>query len=699
MCGVSLSRSETLSRISPILLIVALLLPVIGRTSAFAGHHDPNQEFFEMSLEDLMNVSIVSATLREESVLDAPSPIYVVTAREIRERGYHTLKDVMDDVPGFVDLSDTNENIAGVRGAYASTTNKILILIDGHRMNNFSLGRYNTDQYMGMDAVERIEFVMGPGSVLYGTGALMGVVNVITKKGADQDGLTVRGSAGSFVNEGSASWGTTSDDMEIFANFTYLDGDGAVIGQPADLDVVPDGQTQEAGDVYWNRYPQNWSALVSVKHGDSTIHMRKGHYFRAAPRAANGSFYDYEQENAIGFPVGYQQDDFYLDLTHVHTFDDGSKLTVNPSFDYLNLKEQSWISQYGANRLPPWGSRSGQDSEEVHWNLMSYYERDLAETVSTMVGVDARYIDFQRADALQLADGNDFTVVPARTELGQWLLWGAFGQLTWTPFAKLAVSAGLRFDDFGDQADSRVTPRLAAVYRPADCWSLKLIYGESYLSPQWEHTKINSESYSFASNPDLNPEEMWSTDFIVQYQNPERKLAGWMDVFINDIDGIITSDKTGTGQQTYVNFGSSQYWGIETGLQQEIFSSVRLSASYSFVQDTGQTDPQFLQESEILGVPQHIFRYGVRYQPFDELVLNLWGRSATESQVTDSVTGDTTVGGWTQLDFTAMYSVKQFEIRGKITNLLDADYDIGGTITRPLPRAGRGFELSVAYHF
>lgn len=110
-----------------------------------------------------------------------PAPIYVVTAQEIRERGYPTLKDVMKDVPGFVDLSDTNENTAGVRGVYASTTNTILILVDGHRMNSFSLGRYNTDQYFGLDTVERIELIQGPGSVLYGTGQYWGVETGLQK--------------------------------------------------------------------------------------------------------------------------------------------------------------------------------------------------------------------------------------------------------------------------------------------------------------------------------------------------------------------------------------------------------------------------------------------------------------------------------------------------------------------------------------
>ena len=55
--------------------------------------------------------------------------------------------------------------------------------------------------------------------------------------------------------------------------------------------------------------------------------------------------------------------------------------------------------------------------------------------------------------------------------------------------------------------------------------------------------------------------------------------------------------------------------------------------------------------------------------------------------------------GWTRLDFTAIYTIKRLEIRAKVINLLDEDYEVGGTVTRPLPRYGRGFELSLGYSF
>src|SRR5262249_46122185 len=126
-------------------LMAALALSGAGGRVARA---DEGGDEEQVSLETLLDI-VVTATLRKQSAIDAPASITVVGAAEIRARGYRTLKAIMNDVPGFNDLSDTNEEIVAVRGLFSSTTNKILILINGHRMNDLMLGRYNTDQFLG----------------------------------------------------------------------------------------------------------------------------------------------------------------------------------------------------------------------------------------------------------------------------------------------------------------------------------------------------------------------------------------------------------------------------------------------------------------------------------------------------------------------------------------------------------------------
>src|SRR6185369_16347996 len=86
-------------------------------------------ESTEITLETLLDI-VVTATLREQSTLDAPASILVINADEIRARGYRTIKQMLNDVPGFNDTSDVNEELGAVRGVYASSTNHILTLVN-----------------------------------------------------------------------------------------------------------------------------------------------------------------------------------------------------------------------------------------------------------------------------------------------------------------------------------------------------------------------------------------------------------------------------------------------------------------------------------------------------------------------------------------------------------------------------------------
>ena len=207
---------------------------------------------------------------------------------------------------------------------------------------------------------------------------------------------------------------------------------------------------------------------------------------------------------------------------------------------------------------------------------------------------------------------------------------------------------------------------------------------------------MNPNYFAFVSNSNLKPEELRSGDFIVQYQ--KENFSGWVDVFIHDLDGIITP-VTQDSKQIYTNLGKSQYWGTETGFNVDITNQWRAFGSYSLVNDTGKSDDQFIQDGHIMNVPRHVYRYGLKYQPWKEMILSLWGRSYSQVQTSDSVTGDTKIAPWTNLDFTATYTKKNYELQFKVINLLDEEYEVGGTITRPLPRYERGFVFSLLYRF
>src|SRR5205814_3398160 len=120
-----------------------------------------------------------------ESVDDAPSSVSILSGRELRAMGYPTLAEALRGMRGVFLNDDGTYTSLGVRGygPPGSFGNKVLILVDGHSTND----DWADTSYAGYDGrtdledSERIEVVRGPGSVLYGTGAFMGVVNLVTR--------------------------------------------------------------------------------------------------------------------------------------------------------------------------------------------------------------------------------------------------------------------------------------------------------------------------------------------------------------------------------------------------------------------------------------------------------------------------------------------------------------------------------------
>jgi iron complex outermembrane receptor protein len=679
--------------------ISALVLAPVG---AYAQVEEPPPQTEEISLESLVDI-VVTATLREQSTLDAPASIQVVKAEEIRVRGYRTIKAVMNDVPGFNDVSDTNEEIASVRGVFTSTTNKILFMVNGHRMNDLMLGRYNADQFLGMEAVERIEFIRGPASALYGSGALVGIVNIITKKGADFAGAQAKVQGGAYGQEASATWGRQVVGYDVFFNFTYLNALGQTIGQPAEFDVAPAGGTKQPGDIYVGRYRENMSGLLTLRSETSALAVRAAHFRRVPPRGSNGSFYSYQDE---AFRPSYTENDFLVDYNYNWTFGASgkNKLTINPSAHFFSYYEQSFIT-FGANDQPPLGSRSGMIGEFTDYQLKVNYERQLGESVNLIAGADGLLASFHRSDAWSIAGGNNtVTVVPnGYTQPGKWFLGGAFLQAVLNPWKPLTLTVGARFDTFQKEADPQLTPRVGLVYKPFDQLAIKALYGRSYLAPMWAHKRANDGN--FLGNPDLSPETFEGVDFIVAYASKHATAS--VDAFYNNVKGLINSVRQMDPQTMmlsnryqYLNSADSRYMGVEAAGDAQVVGPLRLFGSYSYIRpDVDHTSASLLVGDRIKDIPHHTMRYGVRVDPLKQLTLSVWGRTYMETKTADSITMEPTIPAVALFDASVMYTYQQFTFQLIGTNLTDRYYERGGAVARPLARQGLNIEGAISAKF
>jgi outer membrane receptor protein involved in Fe transport len=660
-------------------LVAIGLLGATRPARAQGGEGDGEQ----ISLEALLDI-VVSATLRMQSTLEAPASITVVSASDIRARGYRTLKAIMNDVPGFNDVSDTNEEIVAVRGVFASTTNKILILINGHRMNDLMLGRYDVDQFLGMETVERVEFIRGPASALYGTGALVGVVNVITKRGAELDGTQARVQAGRYAQEGSLSWGKPLMGYDVFFNFTFLNAAGQTVAQDARLDVPPPEKPPRAGQIYLGRYRENLSALVTARSDSSSLALRAAHFRRVTPRGSNGSFYNYDAEP---YKPTYTENDFFVDYSTRWTLggSGNTRLTLNPSVHFFSYFEQSFVT-FGADRVAPVGERGSHQDEFNNYQVKLTLERTVADDLDLIAGLDGLVASFYRSDAVTVDNGRLVLIPEGNTTTGWWFLGGAFVQAVYSPWKPLTLTVGGRYDTFQNEAHAELTPRLGVVYKPLASLAFKGLFGRSYLAPMWAHRRANDGV--FFGSPELDPESFQGFDFIAAYG--DRRGSATFDLFYNQVDGLINAVPDDTGKFNYENSPvASRYLGLETAGEAQLSSGVRLQGSYSYVRPVSANprDP-LLVGDRILNIAHHTFRYGLRWEPLPGLVASVWGRAYTATRTIDMIAKNQLIPAVALFDASLMYTWRGLTLQVIGTNLTNRYYELGGTVARPLARQG-----------
>ena len=158
-----------------------------------------------MSLSSLLEVKVKSVSKIEEPLNESIVPVTLITQSMIRDSGSRTLKDLLTTfVPGMVFVQDQNEVNVAMRGIYASSQQKILILLEGHRLNSRLISSANPDHAIGLDKIRQIEVIRGPASSVYGNVALTAVINIVLLKGKELEGAEVAVGLGITDNKSSA---------------------------------------------------------------------------------------------------------------------------------------------------------------------------------------------------------------------------------------------------------------------------------------------------------------------------------------------------------------------------------------------------------------------------------------------------------------------------------------------------------------
>jgi iron complex outermembrane receptor protein len=414
-----------------------------------------------------------TAAKYDQELANTPASVSVITSEEIERYGWKTLDQVLQSIPGFYLTNDRNYTYLGVRGIGRPTdyNSRILIMVDGHVVNEpvFGAAPAGADLAIDFTTVEKIEIIHGPGSALYGSHAMHAVINVITRRADDMDGLSISPHAGSRGNQGLAMrFGRTFDNgLQVTASGLWDATNGANLYFP------------EYGVAHGQDYEDRYGFRLG---------LRKGNFDLTASR----------RSRTKGIPTG----------SYESLFDVDSYTT-----DWHDVIDASYHRTIGADKILE--LRAGWDRAGEHGVWPYDPAPGIDDTLSVSLNGEAR-LHWDIRPNQRLTAGAEYVAVPTaryRYDLGDYKSHFArpndstsfYAEYNFRPTRWLGLVAGIRRDDFSATADS-TNPRAAILFTPNKSTTFKLLYGTAFRSPNTYETFYSDPVTPWKANPDLKPE-------------------------------------------------------------------------------------------------------------------------------------------------------------------------------------------------
>lgn len=561
---------------------VLLVLALPGQEA-----EDWPQDLKELSLEELMEIpieTVYGASKQEQSTLEAPSSVSIVTARDIQVHGYRTLADLLRGVRGVSVTDDRNYERLGIRGFAppGDYNGRALLLVDGHRVNDniFDSAVIGLDFALDLDLVERVEVIRGPGSSLYGSNAFFGVIDVRTKRGADIGGLELAGEVGSFESHRSrVTYGRgTEDGGDLLLSGTVFGSDGQRLVYE-EFAGTPSGGVTDDTD-----YEAGYSLLAQVARGPWRLQGAYVSREKGIPTGSYGTVFDDPDNHTV-------DERSWLELAGQHREDEAWELGGRLYYDSYYYRGV-YIYDDTANGGPP--DLENQDRARGKWwggelqlSLLSLPRQRLT------LGLD--YRDFLRRD-----QANYDTVVYLDDEREGHSA-GAFVQDEIRLAEQLTLSAGLRGDSY-DTFGSTTNPRLALVFTPDEESAWKLVYGSAFRPPNAYELFYETGSIQKA-NPDLDPEAIRTLEGIHERYFCERTWRLATSAYYNRIEDLIVQVTDPLdGLLVFQNADDATALGLEAEVEHRFAHGTRVLASGAWQRsEDDATGIRLVNSPELLG--------------------------------------------------------------------------------------------------
>jgi len=480
------------------------------------------ENLFDMSFEELLNQKIVTVSKYEQSFSEAPSSITIITSDDIRDYAYNTLDEALNSQKGFYITNDRNYSYVGTRGFGRSGdyNNRSKLLINGHTLNEnvFGSALFGSGLSLNMDLIDRIEIVRGPGSSMYGSGAMLSVINIITKKGDDIAGLDIKTTLGSYNRkEASALWGKTLEngtDIVISGIAGQTDGPDLYFEE---LDTPETNHGISTG-LDWEKL---WGVYSNISRGNFSVTASFRNRRKGIPTGAwETDLINISKSKDLGY---------YIDLQYKKEFNKNLSFLFRSYYDSDNYK-----GKYS------YGSYKSYDKSIGNWvgsEIQFIYNNNRRNLVSG--GVEYKY---NTEASYKEWDLNDIYIDKNEpySEFSTYL------QDEFKVLPNLLLTTGLRFD-YHSLGNNSFSPRLAAVYNIAKKSTFKLLYSEAFRTPSFYETQYEENGY-LKANSNIKPERIRTTEVVWEYhpQNNlfisialyQYKMKRLIDLSLDEEDGL-----------------------------------------------------------------------------------------------------------------------------------------------------------------
>lgn len=609
--------------------------------------------------------TVVSASGFEQKITEAPASITVISGEELSQKRFNNLAQALEDVEG-VDIRQGTGKTGGLnismRGMPSDYT---LILVDGRRQNNSSditpngFGDMNTSFLPPLSAIERIEVIRGPMSTLYGSDAMGGIVNIITKKVASEWGGSVttdytlqenRDYGDAQKTSIYASGPLIDNTLGLAVRGSYLNreksnlqfSDGSTVSRRGASAV--EGTTSEFGGRLTLTPNAQHDISLDVERGLQSYNndeCQLGNLDGFASGSATTGCSTPQARNASGYrdKIEYSRDQFAL--LHTGRFDLGT-LDSNVTYSTTEQKGRTIPGTNAPNMSPGFPGRYTGGARELKTN-------DLV--------VDTKFV-------APVGDSNVLTVGGQwwRSKVTDGIIGKELEQNTWAIFAEnewrmrddLALTTGARYDNH-ETFGGHISPRVYLVWNTNDQWTMKGGVSTGYKTPSVKqlHDGFNDVSGQGATlvvgNPDLQPEKSISTEFGIYYDNYSDFNANatifhttFKDKIERDSDAAYNcffpgdaNNPAGSQVPNCVSYGSffqQQYFGVEYNIGKATTQGLELASRWAFAPNWSISGNYTFTQSEqksgdnkgarLTNTPKNMLNASLNWQATERL--NLW---------------------------------------------------------------------------